>query len=719
MTTDWKRLFHPRGVAIVGASHDLRRIGGQPVKFLSTYGYKGRVYPVNPRHAEIAGVRCYPTLASIDGPCDVAIVAVNGTAAVDVVRECGKKGIAFAVVYSSGFRETGEAGRALEGQLLAAAHEGGVRIIGPNCQGYLNLSERLYATFGVLGLEPELKVGPVSSVAQSGGFGFGIVTQCESAGVGFRNLVSSGNESDVTTPEILEAYAADEGTTILIGFIEGVRDGRRLMRAADTALKAGKPILMWKAGNSDAGRRASLSHTAALTGSYDAYRAAYRQAGIIEVRDIDEISDAVRALLPGRLPGGKRVAALGSSAGSCILFADRCAELGLEMATLSPKTERALAAVLPPFGSPRNPVDVTADIFNDLSNFGRAVDIVLSDPGVDLLAVIYAGLSGEIALTCNRAVAEATKKHGKPVLLGWTARRNRAEEAYRTAESEELPYFTSPVRVANAAGALATFAQYRRRAKGRASPFLEQSANRKAALPNTAGALSEAESKALLEKWGLPVTRDVLVRDSKEARSRHFKFPVVVKIASRDIAHKTEAGGVILGVCDMEKLADAVDEVIRRGHAYAPNAWIEGALVCEMVEGAVEMLAGVSQDPVFGPMVTLGLGGIQAEALRDVSYRVAPFDENTAREMINELRGVRLLRGFRGHPPADEDALASFLVDLSNIAWALRDDVSELDVNPLMVRPHGEGVVIADALVVLKEADASKSLSKTAITEEQ
>ena len=698
---DFSRLFHPRGVAIVGASHDLRRIGGQPVKFLSTYGYKGRVYPVNPKHAEIAGLKTYPDVASIDGPCDVAIIAVNGAMAVSVVRECGLKGIGFAVIYSSGFRETGPVGQELERRLLEAAREHGVRIIGPNCQGYLNLSERLYATFGVLGLEPDLKVGPVSSVAQSGGFGFGIVTQCESAGVGFRNIVSSGNESDVTTPELLEAYVDDEGTRLLVGFIEGVRDGRALMRAADRAVRAGKPLLMWKAGNSEVGKRASLSHTAALTGSYEVYRAAYRQSGIVEMRDIDEISDGLRALIPGRFPRGNRIAALGSSAGSGILFADRCAELGLEVATLAPETEAALAEVLPAFGSPRNPVDVTADVFNDLGAFIKAVDLVLGDPNIDQLCVIYAGLSGEIALACNRAVADAVAKHDKPVMLGWTARRHRAEAAYKVVEDAEVPYFTSPVRLANAAGVLARFARFRERASRRPSMFVEGG---EVAIPAGSGALSEAQSKALLESWGIPITRDVLIPMGWDpmALADDLDFPVVVKVASADIAHKTEAGGVILGVRDAVALQKAVAEVERRGRQYAPNARIDGALVCEMVEDGIEMLAGVVQDPVFGPTVTVGLGGVLTEVLRDVTYRVAPFDEETAHEMIAELRGVALLQGFRKRPPADIDALAQALARLSQVAWALRDRLEELDINPLLVRPRGSGVVAADALVVLR-----------------
>lgn len=709
VSTQWHLLFKPRGIAIVGASNDLRRIGGQPVKLLSTYGYKGRVYPVNPKHEEIAGLRCYPDVASIDGPCDVAIVAVNGAAAIDVVRECGRKGIRFAVVFSSGFRETGATGIELERRLLEAAREYGTRIIGPNCQGYLNLAERLYATFGVLGLEPDLKQGPVSSVAQSGGFGFGIVTQCESAGVGFRNIVSSGNESDVTTPELLDAYVQDAGTCLLIGFIEGVRDGRALMEVADRSLRAGKPLLMWKAGNSEVGKRASLSHTAALTGSYGVYRAAYRQSGIIEMHDIDEISDGARALLPGRVPRGNRVAALGSSAGSCILFADRCAELGLELTALSPETEAKLKQVIPVFGSPRNPVDVTADVFNDLSAFTKAIDLILADPQIDQLAVLYAGLSGDIALACNRAVAEAMARHDKPVMLGWTARRHRAEAAYKLADDAGIPYFHSPVRLANAAGVLAQFARYRRRAVERDSLFDRRPAAIGTPLPATEGALSEAESKWLISNWGIPVTRDVLIPVGRDpaAMVEGLRFPFAVKVVSAEIAHKTEAGGVILGVRDQAELRKAVVEVVQRGGEYAPHAHIDGALVCEMVSDAVEMLVGVSQDPVFGPTITLGLGGVGAEVTRDVSYRVAPFGDDTALEMIEELRGVALLRGFRKRPPADIDALANAVSRLSQFAWASRDRLVELDINPLMVLPKGAGVIAADALVVLRESGES------------
>lgn len=699
---DWELLFRPRGIAVIGASADLGRIGGQPVKYLSAYGYPGRVYPVNPNRDEIGGLRCYRSIEAIDGPCDVAIVAVNAKAAVGALRECGRKGMRFAVVLSSGFRESGAEGEALERALLAAAAEHGVRVIGPNCQGYLNLENRLYATFGVLGLEPQLRQGSVSTVSQSGGFGFSVVMLAEAAGVGFRRIVSSGNEADLTAPELLEGYVDDPGTRVLLAYVEGVRDGRALMRAADRAVRAGKPLFMWKTGNSPAGRQASLSHTANLTGDHAVYRAAFRQAGILEVHDIDEIADKTRAVLAGRLPRGRRVAALGSSAGSCILFADRCTELGLEMAPLAPETEAALAKMLPAFGSPRNPVDVTADIFNDFGAFERAVDLVLRDPNIDQLGVLYAGLSGEVAHRCNQAVAAAARRTDKPVMLAWAARRHRAEAAYAAADDAGIPYFSSPVRLANAAATLARFAEQRERA-ARRTLFAETLRPESAALAVGPGALSESESKRLLADWGIPSSRDLIIQSGEEAAAAcaGLRFPLAAKILSADIPHKTEAGGVVLGARDPKELQGAVAAVLHNAKAHAPQARIEGVLVSEMITDGVEMLLGVVADPAFGPTLALGMGGVQAELLRDVTHRIAPFDEETARDMLAELRCAPLLFGYRGRANADVDALVAALTRLSQAAWAHRDRLLELDVNPLFVRPRGLGVVAADALVRL------------------
>jgi acyl-CoA synthetase (NDP forming) len=698
-------MFVPRGVAIIGASAELSKIGGQPVRFLSTYGYQGRVYPVNPKYVQVGGIKCYPDVASIDGPCDLALIAVKAEDCTQALRECGKYGIRFAVIFTSGFRETGPHGEALQAELSATALECGIRFVGPNCQGILNLTNRLYATFGVLGLEPQLKVGHVSSVAQSGGFGFGVVSQAEALGVGFRFIVSSGNEADISTPELFEAFIDDPETRILAGYIEGVRDGRALMRAACRATRARKPVLMWKTGNSDAGRRASLSHTGALTGSYDIYRAAYRQAGIIEVRDIDELSDYARAFGANRLPDGGRVAALGTSAGSCISFADRCVELGLVLPDLTPDTEKALRKIIPAYGSPHNPVDVTASVFNDTGLFTRAVNLILDDPNVDQLAILLAGISGELAIVCNRAIARAARNSSKPLLLCWTARRHRAEEAYRIIEEAGVPYFTSPVRLANAAGALARFAASRRRLSKKAGVFsgsLDASRIHEAAC-DVAGVLNEVDSKRLVAAAGIPITTDVVVAisDDPVCAVRNLTYPMVAKVLSKDIPHKTDIGGVIVNIHTDEQLRSAFHAIVKSVRLHAPTAQIDGILIAEMVQEAQETIVGVVEDAVFGPVVTFGLGGIHAEVLRDVAYRVAPFDVETAREMVEELRAKALFNGIRGRPVSDVAALSRSLSDISQFAWEMRGRLKELDINPLLVRSAGMGVVAADALAVL------------------
>lgn len=697
-------LFEPRGVAIIGASADLAKIGGQPVRFLSEYGYRGRVYPVNPNYAQIAGLRCYPDVASIDGPCDLALIVVKAEVCAQALRECGERGISFAVIVTSGFRETGAHGASLQEELNAVARHYGIRFIGPNCQGILNLTNRLYATFGVLGLEPQLKAGQVSSVAQSGGFGFGVVSQCEALGVGFRFIVSSGNEANISTPELFESFVDDPHTRILCGYIEGVRDGRALMRAAYRATRAGKPVLMWKTGNSEVGRKASLSHTAALTGTYDVYRAAYRQAGIIEVRDIDELSDYARAFGAGRLPAGPRVAALGTSAGSCISFADRCAELGLTLPELTSDTEKALTEIIPAFGSPRNPVDVTAGIFNDAGLFTRAVSLILEDPNVDQLAILLAGISGDLAVTCNRAIVTAAQRSPKPVLLCWTARRHRAEEAYTIVESAGVPYFASPVRLANAAAALVKFGDSFRHFSTKDKLFspipIEEPS---ALLTHTAiGAQDEISSKQLVAAAGIPVSRDIVITpgEDPDIAARALQYPLVAKVVSKDILHKTDMGGVVLNIPKENELKAAVENILESVRTHAPKAQIDGILISEMVGSALETIVGIVDDAVFGPVIAFGIGGIYAEVLRDVTYRVAPFDCESAHEMIGELRAKALFSGVRGGTALDVPALAQALSRVSQLAWQMRGRLKELDINPLLVKSAGEGVVAADALAI-------------------
>ena len=336
-------LFEPRGVAIVGASADLSRIGGQPVRALNQFGFRGGVFPVNPKYKEVDGLRCYASAADIREPCDVAIIAVPAQAAIEAVRDCGAAGIKFCIVLTAGFGETGAAGKALEDELRKAAAQAGVRLIGPNCQGVMNLTTRLYAGFGSAFQVPDLLAGSVSLVSQSGGFGYAVLMSLTARGIGFRIAVSTGNEADLSATEAIEALIEDPGTRIICAYIESASDGRRLMAAARRALAAGKPLLVWKSGNSADGARAAASHTGSMTGRYDVYRAAFKQSGIIEIFDIEDLADACRAFLGGVLPAGPRVASVGISGGAGILFTDRAIMRGLTLSTLERGDEQAAA----------------------------------------------------------------------------------------------------------------------------------------------------------------------------------------------------------------------------------------------------------------------------------------------------------------------------------------------------------------------------------------
>ena len=694
----FERLFHPKAVAIIGASSDLTRIGGHPIKALKNAGYKGGLYLVNPKYPEMHGLKCYPDAMSIGQPCDMAIIAVPAPGVAQAVRDCGKAGIPFAVVLTAGFRETGPEGRKLEDELKRAVKESGVRIVGPNCQGMLSIQSRVWAAFGSVADETEFRPGSVSCAFQSGGFGYAVVNLAEAQGIGFRVCVSSGNETDIDMPELLSAFLDDAGTSAVFAYMEGTPDARRLLDVGRKSLETGKPVMIWKAATTDAGIKAAASHTANMTGSYDLYRAALRQSGLIEVDDVEPIVDIAKLFAQGRLPKGNSVGVLSISGGSGIVYADAAVRGGMTLPPFSERTMAALRKIVPSFGSPENPADVTAGFFNDMSLFTDALEIVLADPGLDQLSILLASVSGPVAGRACEAIAEVAKRTDKPIHLAWSGRHAKSPEAVKALTEAGVPFLTTPVRLARAAATLARFAGDQRRLLPRRMP--EVVVPKGLDLPAGAVTLNEAESKAVLQRFGIPVAKEVFVAAGTDAAAaaKGLKAPFAVKIVSRDIAHKTEAGGVKLGVAP-DALADAVGTVTANAAKAVPGAKIEGVLVSEMAQG-IEALIGVINDESFGPVVALGLGGVLTEVLKDVTYRIAPFDIETAREMIADLRGAKLFDGYRGKPAGDKEALAKALVAASQMAAALAPRLKEADINPVFVGP--DGVKAADALVVLK-----------------
>ena len=693
-------LFHPRGVAIIGASSDLTRIGGHPIKAMKNAGYTGGIFLVNPKYQEMHGQKCYPDAQSIRQPCDLAIIAVPAPAVANAVRDCGAAGIGYAVVLTAGFRETGAPGRKLEAELKRAVSESGVRIIGPNCQGMLSLQARVWAAFGSVADETDFRPGNVSCAFQSGGFGYAIVNLAEAQGLGFRYCVSSGNETDIDTPELLAAFLDDPGTSAIFAYLEGTPDARRLLDVGRKSLLSDKPVMIWKAATTEAGIKAAASHTANMTGSYDLYRAALRQAGLIEVDDVEPIVDIAKLFAQGRRPKGQSVGVLSISGGSGIVYADAAVRGGLTLPPFSDETLAALRKIVPSFGSPENPADVTASFFNDMNLFTSALEIVLADPRLDQLSILLASISGPSARRAAEAIAAVANRTDKPLHVAWSGRHAKSAETIKAFNDAGVPFITTPVRLARAAAVLARFTADQRRLLPRRPP--EVATPTALELPRGAVSLSETESKAVLEAFGVPIAKEMLLPAGADAALAAARLvpPYAVKIVSRDIPHKTEVGGVKLAV-SKDGLGDAVRSVTQNALAAKPGAKVDGVLVSEMAQG-IEVLIGVINDESFGPTIALALGGVLTEVLKDVSYRIAPFDLETAREMIAELRGARLFDGYRGEPPADKEALAQTLVAVGQMAAALGPRLKELDINPVFVGAEGAGVVAADALLILK-----------------
>ncbi|OWT60305.1 acetate--CoA ligase family protein [Candidimonas nitroreducens] len=701
----FRQLLEPGSIAVVGVSDEAARPGSQAVRALLANGYQGKIYPVNPKYPQFEGLSCYPSVTAISETVDVVVIGVPAKAVLTVLEECAAKKVPFAVILSGGFRETGAEGIEREQRMLQIAREGGVRLIGPNCLGLVNIHSDVYAAFGSMTRAPKLKRGGVSLLTQSGGFGYSIALACAQAGIGFRHVIATGNESDIDTVQLIEALLEDDATECIVAYIEGTNDGRALLDAGRRALAAGKPILLWKGGVTEQGARAAASHTASMTGSYDFYQALFKQTGIVEIGELHEAVDYLRAFASAKYPQGRGVVIMGVSGGSAIVFADAGERVGMKMCELDADTQARLSGVVPAIGAVHNPIDLTAGYFNKANQekLEKAIRAALDDPNAGALCINLAttGKSGSIAAAeVLRRVAPDTDK---PIVVFSSAPPSEVGAALQMLDEAGIPVFPSPARAARALAALAAYHERRADIAAEAGRQAQQASaqNIGAALDSIVqshGSLSEAQSKAILQAAGIPVTRDIFVTSGNTAGLENLSFPLVAKVVSPDIPHKTEAGGVKVGIANRAELDSAIAEVLDNARRHAPHARIDGVLVSEMVRSGFELIAGVVNDEVFGPVVVVGAGGIYAELLGDSSCRLAPFGVDTARQMLDELQCRRILDGVRGAAPLDVDAAARALAALSHFAWDARHCVREVDINPLFVVE--DGVLAADALVV-------------------
>lgn len=700
-------LLHARSVAVVGASTDPRKVSGRPLGYLLRHRYGGRVYPVHPTAAEVQGVPAFPSLLAIPDPVDLAVVSVPAAGVPAVLRACAGRGVRAAVILTAGFAETGGLGGRLEDEVRAIARAGGMAVCGPNSVGIINVWERLTASFSAH-LEQDLLPGPIAFVSQSGAMGTTIYNRMQDEGLGFSYFVSSGNEAVLESLDYVEAILPDERTRVVAAYVEGFRDGARLFRVGALARELGKSIVVLKVGRTEPARRAALSHTASVTGSYAVYRAAFRQAGIVHVHDVEELVDACRLLGGGRSIPGPRLGIITTSGGAGVLASDHVVAAGLEVPALSPDTRRRLEAALPAFAACGNPVDVTGQIFAEPGLLRRAVEILAAEEAVDALAVVLTMAPSETARRLAADLVQLARGPTKPLAVCWLA--GSLVDGGRAVLREagvplyaSVPSLAAGLRILLAAGPGA-----------RPSPASRP--ERRPSLPpgllaalEQGGLLPYARARELLSLAGIPGPREAVVQDPAEAaaEAKRLGSPVALKLLSPALTHKTEAGAVRLGLEGPRAVEEAAADLLALAGRSLPPDSLEGLLVQEMVEGAVEALLGAVRDPQFGPVLTFGLGGVFVEALGDVSHRLPPLSRGDAESMTRELAGACVLEGARGRPPRDREALLLALLRFSALVEAIGPGLLEMDINPLLLREEGRGVVAVDVRVVGRRPDRS------------
>ncbi|MBY0269590.1 MAG: acetate--CoA ligase family protein [Burkholderiales bacterium] len=688
-------LISPRSIAILGASADLDKVNGRTLRFLQEKGYAGRIFPVNPKYETIAGLRCYPDIAALPEAPDLAVIAVPAAQVPAAVRGLVRRGGRAAVIFSSGFAEMGEAGRKLEREVVEVAHAGGLRLCGPNCLGLINAFDKVIATFGQFA-EGATPPGPVGFVTQSGAFGTAIAALARRRALGLGYFINTGNECDVDFVQMMRAVLDDARIRVGAGYLEGVRDGAGLRALAGHALDLGKPLALTKVGRTAAGAKAAASHTGALAGADAVFDGVIRGLGITRARNEEHMLDIVEVLGACGLPAGRGLGIVTQSGGAGVLMADRAEEMGLQVAELAPQTRDALGKVIPGFGTTGNPVDVTGQFVANPQLLLDSVRIVIEDPQVDVGIVWLQLMDGHVEQLV-KIFNEINKIVTKPWLVCWVAAPEAALAKLRAAGIAVLRGAEPAV---DAVAALVRYAEARRNWLGDA-PARAALQLPKPALPAAKGAVSSMEGQALLQSFGVPTAAAKLATSADEAvaATEALGYPVVLKIESPDILHKTEAKGVALNLGDESAVRSAYTALVANAKQYKADARIAGVLVQAMAQGDVELVIGLKRDPTFGPVVMVGLGGVLIEVFKDVVFRAAPVTEAEALRMLDEMKSKVILDGVRGRPPVDKKALARMISAVSCFGAAAGARLAELDLNPVLAGP--KGVTAVDWLMVL------------------
>ena len=700
--------FYPESIAVIGASQNALKPNGIPLYLLSMFSYKGDLYPVNPKYENVGGLKCYPSILDISAPVDLAIIGVAEAQAMDVLEQCAEKGVKAAIVFTSGFAEVSEEGKLKQDQMRDLADASGMRILGPNCLGVLNYYNGSMASFFYNQAKKDL-VHPetLSFITQSGGLGGIIYQMVTQLSIGFNYFVSTGNEADVSFAEMLNYLVNRDEVKIVAGYLEGLQgDGRLFIDACRKAIESKKMVTMLKVGRTASGAEAAASHTGALVGSDKVYDGVFKQFGVPRADDVEQMNALIALYATGRLPAGKRMAVITISGGGGVVVADKCPEYGIEVVNLTEPTQDRLREFFPTFGSVKNPVDLTSQLFIDTELFQRALRLVMQDPDIDVAGFFYNLEMPDPE--ASKKIIEVYKEVDKPLIIfTWPTGQDYALEAKRTLVQAGVPVIEH---IPSGLWAISSLADWVKRSGEKMEyPEIKRGHEYKKSIDLlnkhitiNSKAITEWRSKELLELYGIPTTREGLAKNEEDALHIADKlgYPVALKIMSPQLLHKSDLGGVILNIKSREELKKAYQKIIKNIESTSPEAFIEGVLVQEMLGKGLEVIIGVKNDPIFGPAVVFGLGGVFVEVLQDAATRVAPLRKEDAVSMINEIKGRALLKGYRGMPPADVDALVDILMKVSRLAVELEGTIEEIDINPLILFEKGKGAVAADALII-------------------
>lgn len=693
-------ILNPRSIAVIGASSDPARIGGRPVHYSKTFGFAGPIYPVNPGREEIQGLKAYRSIVDVPGPVDCAVVAVPAALVLETLKECSQAGVRGVVMFSSGFAEVAGEGTGMQEEVVAYARSANIRLLGPNCLGVANRAINWYGTFADMTHTGRMTdQTDTAIVSQSGAYGAHLLLAAKERGLTANYIVTTGNEGDVDVAAVIDYYAGRDDVKTIVAYVEGVKDGNRMRAALAKAQAAQKPVIIMKVGQSETGARAAASHTASIAGEDSVYDALFAQYGAHRPDTTAEMVDIAYALQVGGLPGGDRVCLQTISGGAGILMADVAEDSRLSVPLLSDELQRELKALIPQAGV-SNPVDFTANAVNKPETMIRNLELTLSRGNFDS-HLIYIGVtmaSPFMRETCFNILRQIREQFpAEPIMLCGFA----SDEHLAAFEQLRMPCFRDPSVMVRVAGVLAGF-QRRFESAEQVDPDRDPAVTT-AQMPWAPEAQSsEYQAKQVLRDCGLQIANELIAQSADEAVAfaNSLSGPCVLKIASADIAHKTEIGGVLLGVAGEQAVRTGFATLLERAATARPDARIDGVLVAETVPPGVEAVIGMTDDPVFGPVIMVGLGGIFVEVLKDVAFRLAPFGKSEAHRMIDQLAGRAVFNGVRGAPPVNTDALADALSRLSVFADKNRGKLDSIDVNPFVLT--ADKAIAVDGLIIPK-----------------